>query len=156
MILAPPSARSSALVLYGIAVIGPERLDRFPIRYGKWFRLTLPTSPGPTAGSTGARPGGADLPLHPAAAPGVDPCRLPSHAARPRHRAHHHRLGRGTPLIGAGYALRSRWHRAEPVLNVFQYVVLAAIAVAVVWFVWTRLAPTPASVKSPAECLTRG
>src|SRR5688572_19312062 len=30
-----------ALILYGIAAsIGPDRLERFLVRYGKWFRLT--------------------------------------------------------------------------------------------------------------------
>jgi len=33
-----------ALVLYGIAAwIGPDRLHRFLVRYGKWFRLTSAT-----------------------------------------------------------------------------------------------------------------
>ncbi len=41
-------------------------------------------------------------------------------------------------LIGAGYLLRSSWKDVEPILSWFQYVVVAVIAVAIVWFVWSR------------------
>jgi membrane protein DedA with SNARE-associated domain len=45
-----------------------------------------------------------------------------------------------TALIGAGYALRDNWHDVEPVLDTFQYVVIAAIVVAVGWYFWSRFA----------------
>ena len=41
-------------------------------------------------------------------------------------------------LIGAGYILRDNWEDVEPVLDVVQYVVIAAIVVAIGWFIWTR------------------
>ena len=41
-------------------------------------------------------------------------------------------------LIGLGYGLRENWDEVEPVLDWFQYVVLAAIVIAIVWFIWRR------------------
>ncbi len=43
-----------------------------------------------------------------------------------------------TALIGAGYLLREQWEDVEPIMEWFQYVVIAAIVVAIGWFVWTR------------------
>jgi membrane protein DedA with SNARE-associated domain len=51
-----------------------------------------------------------------------------------------------TALISAGYALKSQWDDVEPVLDVVQYVVVAAIVGVVAWFIWSRRrrpAPTP-------------
>ena len=41
-------------------------------------------------------------------------------------------------LIGAGYLLRDQWHKVEPVMEWFQYVVIAAILAAIAWYVWNR------------------
>ena len=41
-------------------------------------------------------------------------------------------------LIVTGYVLRENWDDVEPILDWFQYVVLAAIVVAIVWFIWKR------------------
>ena len=43
-----------------------------------------------------------------------------------------------TALIGAGYALRDNWEDVEPVLDVVQYIVLALIAGAIVWWFWSH------------------
>ncbi|MBC6462833.1 DedA family protein [Actinomadura sp. HBU206391] len=45
-----------------------------------------------------------------------------------------------TTFVLAGYALGDNWHRAEKYAGVFQYVVVAAVAVAVAWFVVARTA----------------
>ena len=42
-------------------------------------------------------------------------------------------------LVGAGYLLRDRWEDVEPVMGVVQWVVVAAIAGALGWFVWKRI-----------------
>jgi membrane protein DedA with SNARE-associated domain len=42
-------------------------------------------------------------------------------------------------LVGAGYASGSQWHRVEEYVGVLQYGVVAAIVVAVGWFVVTRV-----------------
>jgi membrane protein DedA with SNARE-associated domain len=43
-----------------------------------------------------------------------------------------------TALVTAGYLLREQWHDVEPVLDTVQYIVVAAIILAIVWFVWSR------------------
>jgi membrane protein DedA with SNARE-associated domain len=43
-----------------------------------------------------------------------------------------------TALIGAGHLLGDRWEETESVVGVLQYVVIAAIVVAIAWFVWKR------------------
>ena len=43
-----------------------------------------------------------------------------------------------TALIGAGHVLGDRWETTGDVVSVLQYVVVAAIVLGVVWFVWTR------------------
>jgi membrane protein DedA with SNARE-associated domain len=133
---------AGALLLYGIAAwIGPERLHRFLVRYGKWFRLT----PGdiekserwfdqravvavligrcvPLIRSLVSIPAGfRRMPL----TPFVIYTTIGS-------------LVWNTALIGAGYVLRDNWHDVEPVLDTFQYVVIAAILAAVAWYVWAR------------------
>lgn len=52
-------------------------------------------------------------------------------------------------LIGAGHLLGERWKETESVVSVFQYVVIAAIAGAVAWFVWKRFVQPRRAV--PAE-----
>jgi len=133
---------AGALLLYGIAAwIGPARLHRFLVRYGKWFRLT----PGdiekserwfdqravvavligrcvPLIRSLVSIPAGfRRMPL----TPFVIYTTIGS-------------LVWNTALIGAGYVLRDNWHDVEPVLDTFQYVVIAAILAAVAWYVWAR------------------
>lgn len=143
-----------ALVLYGIAAwIGPERLDRFLVRYGKWFRLT----PADIARANSWFDRRSEM--------AVLICRcIPLLRSLVSIPAGFRRMPLGrfvvltiigsvvwnTALIGAGYALRSRWHRVEPVLDVFQYVVIAAIVGALVWFLWTRFGPN-ARTRSAAD-----
>jgi len=131
-----------ALALYGIAAwIGPERLHRFLVRYGKWFRLTpadiskserwfdqraivavLVGRCVPLIRSLVSIPAGfRRMPL----APFVIYTAIGS-------------LIWNTALIGAGYLLRDNWHDVEPVLSIVQYLVIALIAVAIAWFVYRR------------------
>lgn len=42
-------------------------------------------------------------------------------------------------LVGAGYLLGENWEQAEQPIDVLQNVVLAIIALALVWFVWRRI-----------------
>jgi membrane protein DedA with SNARE-associated domain len=138
-----------ALALYGISAwIGPERLRRFLLRYGKWFRLTPDDIAKSEAWfdkrSTMAVLFGRCVPLIrslisvPAGfrrmplAPFVIYTTIGS-------------VVWNTALISAGYALRDQWHDVEPVLDVVQYVVIAAIVAAIATFAWKRLRrPTPA------------
>ena len=133
---------AGALVLYGIAAaIGPERLRNLVVRYGKWFRLTtddldraerwfdrraivavLVGRCVPLVRSLVSIPAGfRRMPL----ATFLLYTTIGS-------------LIWNTTLIGAGYLLRERWDSVEPIMDWFQYVVLAAIALAIAWFVWTR------------------
>ncbi len=140
---------AGALTLYGIAAwIGPERLHRFLLRYGKWFRLTpadiakserwfdrravvavLIGRCVPLIRSLVSIPAGfRRMPL----APFVLYTTIGS-------------LVWNTALIGAGYLLRDNWHDVEPWLDTFQYVVIAAILAGVAWYVWSHfLAPNRA------------
>jgi membrane protein DedA with SNARE-associated domain len=131
-----------ALTLYGIAAwIGPERLHHFLVRYGKWFRLTpadvnkaerwfdrravIAVLVGrciPLIRSLVSIPAGfRRMPL----VPFVVYTTLGS-------------LIWNTALIGAGYVLRDNWHDVEPVLDAVQYLVIAAIVLAIAWYFWSR------------------
>lgn len=142
IIAATVGSLAGALTLYGLAAwIGPDRLQRFLVRYGKWLRLTnddvgraerwfdrraiLAVLIGrcvPLIRSLVSIPAGfrrmnlAAFVLYTAVGSAVW----------------------NTALVTAGYLLREQWHDVEPVLDTVQYVVVAAIVVAVVWFVWTR------------------
>jgi membrane protein DedA with SNARE-associated domain len=150
-----------ALILYGIsAAIGPVRLHRFVVRYGKWFRLTendiVKAERWFDRRAVVAVLVGRCVPL------------IRSLISIP---AGFRRMPIGTfvlytvigsliwntALIGAGYLLRSQWHDVEPVMEWFQYVVLAAIAAGVAWFVWTRFlsrSRRPSAGGAPAEAVT--
>lgn len=136
-----------ALVLYGIAAwIGPVRIERFLLRYGRWIRL----SPADIARSE------AWFDRHSNVAVLVCRCvplvrSLISIPAGFRRMA----LGRfaayttvgsavwNTAMITAGYTLRSRWHQVEPVLSWAQYAVIAMFVAATGWYVFRSfLAPT--------------
>jgi membrane protein DedA with SNARE-associated domain len=55
-------------------------------------------------------------------------------------------------LIGAGYALGDRWEQVGEYVGTLQYVVIAAILLAVAWWVWTRmLSPKHKAVRAAAE-----
>jgi membrane protein DedA with SNARE-associated domain len=131
-----------ALTLYGIAAwIGPDRLHRFLVRYGKWFRITqadvsraerwfdrravaavLVGRCVPLIRSLVSVPAGfRRMPM----VPFVVYTTLGS-------------LIWNTALIGAGYLLRDNWHDVEPVLDAVQYLVIAAILLAIAWYFWSR------------------
>jgi membrane protein DedA with SNARE-associated domain len=131
-----------AWVLYGIAAaIGPDRFHRFIDRYGKWFRLT-------SADITKA-----ERWFDKRAIVGVLVGRcIPLVRSLVSIPAGFRRMNFGTftlytaigsliwntALIGAGYRLRENWHDVEPILDWFQYVVIAVILIAIGWFVWRR------------------
>jgi membrane protein DedA with SNARE-associated domain len=151
---------AGALVLYGIAAgVGPERLRTLVERYGKWFRLTTDDLDRaerwfdrravvavlvgrciPLIRSLVSLPAGfRRMPL---------PIFLTYTVIGS--------LIWNTALVGAGYLLREQWDAIEPILGWFQYVVLAAIALAIAWFVWSRFirpgssaTPTPDARRSP-------
>jgi membrane protein DedA with SNARE-associated domain len=140
-----------AWALYGIAAwIGPERLEHFLVRHGKWLRLT-PADVAKAERWFDRRAVVAVL---------VGRCvplirslvSIPAGFRRMDFRVFTLYTAIGaliwnTALVSAGYALRSQWHDVEPVLDVVQYVVVAVLAVLIVWFVWSRLRrkdPAPA------------
>ncbi|MGI9254651.1 MAG: DedA family protein [Thermomicrobiales bacterium] len=43
-------------------------------------------------------------------------------------------------LIGAGWALGTQWDKVQFVVGYLQWVVIFAVAVALIWFIWRRLA----------------
>lgn len=136
-----------ALLLYGFAAwIGPERLDRFLLRYGKWFRLT----PSDVATANGWFDRRSDT--------AVLICRcIPLIRSLVSIPAGFRRMPLGrfvvlttigslvwnAALIVAGYVLRDNWEDVEPILSVVQYVVIALIVAAIAWFVWTRFIRQP-------------
>ena len=132
-----------ALILYGIAaLIGPERLRTFVVKFGRWF---------------GVKP--ADLQRaedwfdrHAVAAVLLGRCvplirSVVSIPAGFRRMALapfllYTALGSivwNTALIGAGAILGNQWERVEPYIATLQWVVVAIIAVFVVRFAITRL-----------------
>ena len=57
-----------------------------------------------------------------------------------------------TALIGAGHLLGDRWEETESVVSLLQYVVIAAIAAAIAWFVWKRfLQPRRTAVRADSS-----
>ena len=131
-----------AWLLYGIsAAIGPERLDKFLVRFGRWFRLT----PADVAKSN------AWFDKHSSVAVLVCRC-IPLMRSLISIPAGFRRmpLMRFTilttigslvwngALIGAGYGLRQRWEDVKPVVSWLQYAVIALILGAICWFVWRR------------------
>jgi membrane protein DedA with SNARE-associated domain len=148
-----------AWVLYGIAAaIGPDRFHRFIDRYGRWFRLT------------GADIAKAERWFDKRAVVGVLLGRcvplvrslvsIPAGFRRMRFGAFTVYTAVGsliwnTALIGAGYLMRENWHDVEPVLDWFQYVVIAAILGAMSWFVWSRfLSPSARERESELESVS--
>ncbi|MFV0309180.1 MAG: DedA family protein [Desertimonas sp.] len=133
---------AGAWLLYGIAAwIGPDRLGRFAVTYGKWVQLT----PHDIARAEAwfdrrevlAVLVGRCVPLIrsvvsvPAGFRRMSPARFTLYTT----------IGAAawnTLLITAGYILRDNWESVEPVMSIVQYVVVAAIVIAVAWFVIGR------------------
>ncbi|MEY4400194.1 MAG: hypothetical protein RL072_59 [Actinomycetota bacterium] len=132
-----------ALVLYGIAaVIGPQRLAAFVVRFGRWF---------------GVKP--ADLERaeqwfdrHAVAAVLLGRCvplirSIVSIPAGFRRMAMAPfllytaigSLAWNSALIGAGAILGDQWERVEPFIAVLQWIVIAAVVLLIARFVGSRL-----------------
>jgi membrane protein DedA with SNARE-associated domain len=145
-----------AWTLYGLAAwIGPERLERFLLRYGKWLRLT-PADVAKAERWFDRRAVVAVL---------VGRC-VPLIRSLVSIPAGFRRMNFGvftlytligsaiwnTALIGAGYVLRDNWHDVEPILSVVQYVVIALIVAAIVWLLWTRVfSPAAKAARSSSQ-----
>lgn len=141
-----------AWILYGVSAwIGPERLHVFLVRYGKWFRLT-PDDIAKAERWFDRRAVVAVL---------VGRCvplirslvSIPAGFRRMNFATFtiYTILGSAvwnTALIGAGYLLRDNWDDVEPILETFQYVVVAAIVIAVLVYVWIKFI-APARRKEP-------
>jgi membrane protein DedA with SNARE-associated domain len=132
-----------AFLLYGIsAAIGPARLRALVVRYGRWFRLDE-----------------ADLDrteewFDRRANVAVLFCRcVPLMRSLISIPAGFRRMSIipftlytligslvwNVVLIGAGYLLGERWGQVEEPLELFKNAVLAAIAIAVAWYIWRRV-----------------
>lgn len=131
-----------AVVLYGIAAwIGPDRLDRFLVRYGKWFRLT-PADVDKAERWFDKRSDFAVL---------VCRC-IPLVRSLISIPAGFRRMDLkrfllltligslvwNAALVIAGYVLRDNWEDVEPIIGVVQWIVIALILVAIGWYAWTR------------------
>lgn len=156
MIAATAGSLVGAWALYLIAAaIGPVRIHAFVIRYGKWF---------------GVKPQDLDRAedwFDDHANVAVLVCRciplirsLVSVPAGFRRMAPvpftlYTILGSAVwnvLLVGAGYALGDRWEQVGEYVDVLQYLVIAAIAAFVAWWVWTRaLSPKRRAERAAAE-----
>jgi membrane protein DedA with SNARE-associated domain len=132
-----------AWVLYGIAAaVGPVRLRRFTLRYGRWFGvrgrdLDRAESWFDDHSSTAVLvcrcvPLVRSLVSIPAGFRRMDPVRFTVFTL----------LGSlvwNTALVGAGYVLGDHWGRVAEYVDVLQYVVIAAFVAVAAWWIWTRL-----------------
>jgi membrane protein DedA with SNARE-associated domain len=133
---------AGALTLYGIAAwIGPDRLQGFLVRYGKWLRLTNEDVDRAEhwfdRRAVVAVLVGRCVPLIRSLVSIPAGFRRMNLAAFVLYTA----IGSAiwnTALVTAGYLLREQWHDVEPVLDAVQYVVVAALVGVIVWFVWSR------------------
>jgi membrane protein DedA with SNARE-associated domain len=54
-------------------------------------------------------------------------------------------------LIGAGYTLGDNWKQVGEWISTFQYVIIAAIAAAAGWWIWTRFISAKHKARRAAE-----
>ena len=138
-----------AWILYGIAWwIGPDRLARFLVRYGKFLRITNDdidrASTWFERREVVAVLVGRCIPLIRS---------LVSIPAGFRHMPFatftlYTAIGSAiwnTALIAPATSLRENWEDVEPVLDIVQIVVIVLIVVGIIWFVWSRRRGAPAS-----------
>jgi len=135
-----------AWVLYGVAAaVGPLRLRRFTLRYGRWFGvrgrdLDRAESWFDDHSSTAVLvcrcvPLVRSLVSIPAGFRRMDPVRFTAFTV----------LGSlvwNTTLVGAGYILGDNWGKVAEYIDVLQYVVIAVFVVFAGWWIWTRLLST--------------
>jgi len=131
-----------AWILYGVAAaIGPERLDRFVLRHGRWLRIDAADIDRAERWfdrrATVAVLVGRCVPLIrslvsiPA---GFRRMRLSTFTVCTAIGSLIWNVG----LIGAGYVLRDNWDSVEPWLDAVQYAVILAVVGLLGWFVWSR------------------
>jgi len=132
-----------AWILYGIsAAIGPERLHRFVVRYGRWFGVKdadlVRAEEWFDRRSTYAVLFGRCVPLIrsivsiPAGFRRMPIIRFTLATT----------LGSlvwNLALIGGGALLGDRWEQLGDYVAVFQWLVIVLIVGAIAWFIWTRL-----------------
>lgn len=143
---------AGALVLYGLAAwVGPDRLQSFLVRYGKWLRLTNADIDRAERWfdrrSIVAVLVGRCVPLIRSLVSIPAGFRRMNLATFTLYTAIGSLLW-NTALVGAGYLLREQWDDVEPVLDVVQYVVLALIVGAIAWLLWTRALSPHARAKA--------
>ncbi len=131
-----------AWILYGIAAaIGPDRMHAFIARYGKWLRLTnediAKAERWFDRNAILAVLVGRCVPLIRSLVSIPAGFRRMSFVTFTIYTVIGSLAWNGA-LIGAGYVLRDNWDRVEPIMSLFQYLVILAILAAVAWFVWTR------------------
>jgi membrane protein DedA with SNARE-associated domain len=144
-----------AWILYGIAAwIGPDRLETFLVSYGKWLRLTHADVARAERWfdrrAIVAVLVGRCIPLIRSLVSIPAGFRRMPFATFTLYTA----IGSliwNTALIGAGYVLRDNWEDVEPILDVVQYFVVAAILVAIGWFLWSRLLSPGARAARPTS-----
>lgn len=132
-----------AWLLYGVAAaLGPVRLHRLVVRYGRWVSVS-PDEVDRAEAWFDKRAGAAVLvcrcvPLIrslvsiPAGFRRMEPVRFTVYTA----------IGSAvwnSALVGAGYLLGERWESVGDYVGIFQWLVVMVIAVAVAWFVWRRV-----------------
>lgn len=132
-----------AVVLYGVAAgVGPLRLRRFVVRFGRWFGLD----------ETDLDRSEAWFDDHAARAVLIGRC-VPLIRSLVSIPAGFRRMQLApfllftligsvvwnTALVGGGYLLGERWEQMEDPLELFQRIVVATILIAVAWFAWRRI-----------------
>ena len=131
-----------AWALYGIAAwIGPDRLQVFLVRYGKWLRLTNDDVDKAERWfdrrAVVAVLVGRCIPLIRSLISIPAGFRRMNFAVFTLYTAIGSLIWNAV-LVGAGYILRDNWEDVEPILDVVQYVVVALIVGAIIWFAWSR------------------
>jgi membrane protein DedA with SNARE-associated domain len=144
MVLAATSGSLvGAWVLYGVAAfVGPLRLRRFVERYGRWLSVSVDD----------LEKAESWFDRHSQLAVLICRC-VPLIRSLVSIPAGFRRMPFATftlytvigsavwniALVGAGYLLRDSWEDVEPIMGVVQWIVVAAILFALLWFLWRRV-----------------
>lgn len=143
MLAATVGSVVGAWVLYGVAAwIGPVRLHRFVLRYGRWFGVKEHDLHRAEAWfdrrANAAVLLGRCVPLVrslvsiPAGFRKMAPGPFTLYTAIGS-------LAWNVALVGAGAVLGARWERVGDVVAILQWLVILAIVAVVAWFLWVRV-----------------